>query len=170
VTESAQTAEIGLISDTHGLLRPEALAALDGVQHVVHAGDVGPQTIVDTLREIAPVTVVRGNTDQGSEALAWPMTAAVEIAGRTFYVVHDIDTLDLDPAAAGMAAVVYGHSHRPAAAVREDVLYVNPGAAGHRRFSLPVTVARLRVDGDRLRLRYCDLTTGDIGPWQDYGV
>lgn len=164
------TVEIGLISDTHGLLRPEALTALQGVARIIHAGDVGPQAILDELAGIAPVTVVRGNTDWGPEAEAWPMTAVAEVEGRSLYVIHDIGMLDLDAAAAGFAAVVYGHSHQPAAELRHGVLFVNPGAAGQRRFTLPITVARLRLDDDGLALRYHDLETGETGAWESFAV
>lgn len=162
--------EIGLISDTHGLLRPEALTALAGVEHIIHAGDVGPAEILDALSEIAPLTWVRGNTDMRAAADDWPPTAVVRAGGRNVYVVHDIDTLDLDPRAAGMAAVVYGHSHRPDARLRDGVLYVNPGAAGPRRFSLPVTVARLRISADELVLTSVDLETGRRGAAERYEV
>ena len=129
-------ARIGLISDTHGMLRPEAVQALRGSDHIIHAGDVGNLSILDALAKIAPVTAVRGNIDKGVEL---PETAAV----GQIYVLHDIHTLDLDPAAAGFRAVVTGHSHKPGSFKRTGVLYVNPGAAGPRRFRLPVSVARL---------------------------
>lgn len=125
-----------MISDTHGLLRPLALDALRGSEHIIHAGDVGDLVILDALRRIAPVTAVRGNIDQGHEL---PESAAVE----GIYVLHNLHDLDLDPAAAGFRAVVSGHSHKPASSEKSGVLYVNPGAAGPRRFRLPVTIARL---------------------------
>lgn len=127
---------IGLISDTHGLLRPEAVEALRGSHHIIHAGDVGDLSILDTLAKIAPVTAVRGNIDK---SVRLPATAAVE----GIYVLHRIQDLDLDPAAAGFRAVVSGHSHMPGSYEKNGVLYVNPGAAGPRRFRLPVSVARL---------------------------
>ncbi len=167
-TAESAGVEIGLISDTHGLLRAEALSALAGVDRIIHAGDVGPPAILDELSAIAPVTWVRGNTDTGAAARDWPLTAVVDAGSRHVYVVHDIDTLDLDPAAAGMCAVVYGHSHRPDARVRDGVLYVNPGAAGPRRFSLPVTVARLRVTADELVLTAVDLEAGRAAPAQRF--
>lgn len=137
---------IGVISDTHGLLRDEAVSALLGSDLILHAGDVGDPSILDRLREIAPVHVVRGNTDRGSWADALPETEACHLgSGMLAYMVHDIDQLDLDPAAGGFAVVVYGHSHRPAIERREGTLYFNPGAAGHRRFTLPITVGRLTV-------------------------
>ena len=150
-----------MISDTHGLLRPEAVAALAGVERIIHAGDVGPQAILDDLAKVAPVTVVRGNTDHLPAAESWSLTEAVEVHGRLFYVVHDIEDLDVDPAAAGVAAVIYGHSHRPAVDQRGGALYINPGSAGPRRFSLPITVARLRI-GDSLAVGFHDLESGEL--------
>lgn len=129
---------IGLISDTHGLLRPEALEALRGAEHIVHAGDVGDLSILETLRTIAPVTAVRGNIDVG---VALPETSTFE----GIYVLHNIRELGLDPAAAGFRCVVYGHSHKPGSYEKDGVLYVNPGAAGPRRFQLPISVARLET-------------------------
>jgi hypothetical protein len=161
-------AEVGLISDTHGLLRPEAVRALAGVTQIIHAGDVGSQNIVDELAAVAPVMVVRGNTDHGAAAEAWPPTDAVDVAGRVLLAVHDIDDLDIDPVAAGVAVVIYGHSHRPAAELRAGVLFVNPGAAGHRRFSLPITVARLRLRDGGFDLRYVDLDAGVAEDWQAF--
>ena len=139
---------MGVISDTHGLLRDAAVMALEGSDLIVHAGDVGGPGILDELATIAPVHAVRGNTDRGAWAGELPATEVVPAGGVQLYVVHDIEDLDLDPAAADMAAVIYGHSHRPSAERREGVLYFNPGAAGHRRFLLPVTVGRLRVDDE----------------------
>jgi putative phosphoesterase len=141
---------LGVISDTHGLLRPEALEVLRGSALIIHAGDVGDPAILDRLREIAPVTAVRGNVDTAPWASALPLFDAVEFGGRFLYVLHQRDHLDLDPGAAGMSAVIYGHSHRPAIETRAGVLYLNPGSAGPRRFSLPVTVARVRVSAEGL--------------------
>ena len=142
---------IGVISDTHGLLRPEALEALSGVDHLLHAGDVGDARILDQLRELAPLTAIRGNIDKGAE---WqrllPATAAVELGGHWFYLVHAREDLDLDPAAAGISVVVFGHSHKPLIEWREGILYLNPGSAGPRRFSLPVTVARMGLSAGQL--------------------
>lgn len=140
------TFTLGLISDTHGLLRPEAVEALAGVDRVVHAGDVGRQAILDELTQIAPVDAVRGNVDHGAWAEALPETAEIAVGERWIHVRHILDELDLDPAAAGFDVVVYGHSHRPSIETRGGVLYVNPGSAGPRRFRLPVTVARLSID------------------------
>jgi len=162
--------EIGLISDTHGLLRPEAVRALAGVERIIHAGDVGPQEILDDLAAVAPVTVVRGNTDHGPAAAAWPFTQAIEAHGRLLYVVHDIQELDIDPKAAGVVAVIYGHSHKPAVEQRGDTLYINPGSAGSRRFSLPITIARLRIRADALDVRLHDLESGARGEWDSYAL
>ncbi len=142
---------IGVISDTHGLLREEALDALAGVERIIHAGDVGASEILDRLASIAPVFAVRGNTDYGAFGAGLPMTAAVELGPEEMYawVLHDIADLDLDPEGAGFQVVVYGHSHRPSIERRGGVLYFNPGAAGPRRFDLPITVGLLHVGGDR---------------------
>jgi hypothetical protein len=134
---------VGLISDTHGLLRPEALAALSGCGLVVHAGDVGSPEILPRLAEIAPVTAVRGNVDTAAWASGLPETAVANAGGARIYVLHRLAGLALDPAASGFAIVVSGHSHRPGRLERDGVLYLNPGSAGPRRFKLPVTVARL---------------------------
>jgi len=136
---------IGVISDTHGLLRPEALAALAGVQHILHAGDIGRIEILDALRQLAPVTAIRGNIDSSGPCARFPATEMVELAGRLFYLVHSVDWLDISPAAAGVSAVISGHSHRPGQETRNGVLYLNPGSAGPRRFDLPVTVARIKA-------------------------
>ncbi len=136
---------LGVISDTHGLLRPEALAALAGVDRILHAGDVGAPEVLDLLGRIAPVEVVRGNVDQGAWAELLPATTTVEIEGKFLYLLHDLGQLDLDPRAAGLSAVVYGHSHKPKVETHDGVLYLNPGSAGPRRFHLPVAVARLDV-------------------------
>lgn len=137
--------KIGVISDTHGLLRPEALSALAGVDHILHAGDVGDADILDTLREIAPVTAIRGNVDDWGPCSELPETDVVELAGRLFYLVHSSDWLDIKPEAAGIAMVVSGHSHQAGLETRGGVLYLNPGSAGPRRFKLPVTLAIVDV-------------------------
>lgn len=142
--------KVGVISDTHGLLRPEAFDALRGSELIVHAGDVGKPEVLERLRTIAPTVAVRGNVDAGAWADALPATEVVEAEQVHLYVLHDISELDLDPRAAGFTAVIYGHSHKPAAEMRDGVLYLNPGSAGPRRFSLPMTVARLQVDGARV--------------------
>jgi uncharacterized protein len=141
---------VGVISDTHGLLRPQAAEALNGSDLIVHAGDVGDPQILEQLRGIAPTFAVRGNVDTGNWANALPLSEVVEAGPLQLYVLHDIATLDIDPQAARFAAVVFGHSHRPSAESRRGVLYLNPGSAGPRRFTLPIAVAKLRVVGDQL--------------------
>jgi uncharacterized protein len=136
---------IGVISDTHGLLRPEAIAALSGVDHILHAGDVVDPHILDRLREIAPLTAIRGNVDTHGPCAQLPATEAVELGGCLFYLVHSIYDLDLHPTAAGIGAVISGHSHKPSIDWRDGVLYLNPGSAGPRRFSLPITLARITL-------------------------
>ena len=141
---------VGIISDTHGLLRPEAVVALRGSQIILHAGDVGDSEILERLRNIAPTVAVRGNVDTAPWANALPMTEVVEIGDLEFYMLHDLSALDLNPRTAGFAAVISGHTHRPVADVRDGVLYLNPGSAGPRRFTLPIAVARLQIDGATL--------------------
>ena len=148
---------IGLISDTHGLLRPEAMEALRGVEHILHAGDVGDPTILDSLREIAPVTAISGNIDVGGPCSHLPATEVVTLHGHTFFILHDRHALDLDPAAAGFSAVISGHSHRPLIEWRHGVLYMNPGSAGPRRFSLPVSIGLLTIGADGLKPRLVTL-------------
>ena len=154
---NATRVTVGVISDTHGLLRPEARAALDGCEHIIHAGDVGSPQILAQLRALAPTTVVRGNVDTASWAMSLPLTDVVEIGSLHFYVLHDLAALDLDPKAAGLAAVISGHTHRPAADVRNGVLYLNPGSAGPRRFKLPIALARLEVVSGRISHRIIEL-------------
>ncbi len=137
--------KIGLISDTHGLLRKEALEALRGSELIIHAGDVGKPEILEELRKIAPVIAVRGNVDKERWAQALPDTAVAEAGAVLIYVLHDVKTLDLNPTAAGFHIVVSGHSHKPGKTERDGVVYINPGSAGPRRFQLPVTVARLNL-------------------------
>ena len=138
---------VGVISDTHGLLRPEAVAALRGSDYIIHAGDVGDPAILTELSGIAPVTAVRGNVDREKWARELPATNVLQLNGVAIYVLHDLAELDLDPRSANFAAVIFGHSHRPSQEMRNGVLFFNPGAAGPRRFTLPVTVGRLRVVG-----------------------
>lgn len=136
---------IALISDTHDLLRPEALAAMRGVDRIIHAGDICGSAVLDALSGIAPVTAVRGNNDRGAWAAHLPVETTVELGGVRLHVVHDIAMLALDPHSAGIGVVVCGHSHRPTIATRDGVLHVNPGSAGPRRFSLPITMAELAI-------------------------
>ena len=142
---------IGVISDTHGLLRPEALAALRGAQHIIHAGDIGAPEVLVALAEVAPVTAVRGNNDKGAWAARIPATAVFEGEGVSIYVLHDRAELDLDPAAAGFGVVIAGHSHKPSQDERNGVLFFNPGSAGPRRFRLPIGIGRLHIDRGAVR-------------------
>ena len=136
---------IGVISDTHGLLRPEALASLASAQHILHAGDIGNIEILDALRQIAPVTAIRGNIDTTGPCTRFPTTELATLGGHSFYLVHSIADLDISPKAAGVSAVISGHSHKPSQETRNGVLYLNPGSAGPRRFDLPVTVALINI-------------------------
>ena len=141
--------QIGVISDTHGLLRPEALTALQGVELILHAGDVGKPEVLAALQTVAPVLAVRGNVDRGAWAEALPETQTTQVDEAWIYILHDRDRLDLDPAAGGFAAVISGHSHRASVTTKAGVLYLNPGAAGPRRFTLPVTLARVEIERAR---------------------
>ena len=149
---------IGVISDTHGLLRPEALAALKGVDHILHAGDVGNAEILDSLRAIAPVPAIRGNIDKHGPCAELPPTEFIELAGHNFYMLHDLAALDLDPSAASVSAVISGHSHKPAIEHRNSVLYFNPGSAGPRRFSLPISLGILQISGPHIESQLIELT------------
>lgn len=151
------TLTIGVISDTHGLLRPEAVAALRGVDQILHAGDVGAPQVLAALKAIAPTTAVRGNVDHGGWATALPMTDVARIGEIDVYLLHDLTTLDLDPAAAGFAAVISGHTHRPVAEWRRGVLLLNPGSIGPRRFTLPIALSILRVTGATIDHERIDL-------------
>ncbi|HMK29675.1 MAG TPA: metallophosphoesterase family protein [Terriglobales bacterium] len=141
---------LGVISDTHGLLRPEVLDALRGCERIIHAGDIGSPEILPALAEVAPVTAIRGNIDKAPWAQALPETAVVDFAGLLIYVLHNLQAMDLSPKAAGFAGVISGHSHVPKQEIRGGVLYLNPGSAGPRRFRLPVSVARIRVYNGKL--------------------
>jgi uncharacterized protein len=148
---------IGLISDTHGLLREEAVRALRRCELIIHAGDVGKPAILDALGELAPVVVVRGNIDTDPWCSALPPTAVAEAGGKTVYVLHNIHELDLDPAAAGFHVVVSGHSHKPERYEKSGVLYVNPGSAGPRRFDLPIGVAHLDLTSEPPSVEFIEL-------------
>ena len=137
---------IGVISDTHGLLRPEALDALAGIEHIIHAGDIGSPEIVPRLGEIAPVTAIRGNVDTQAWAQGFPPWELVTLAGHMIYIIHDLGELDIDPVAAGFDMVVFGHSHMPKTETRQGVLYLNPRSAGPRRFRLPITIATIDLE------------------------
>lgn len=152
--------KIGLISDTHGLLREEALQALRGSELIIHAGDVGDPNILDALRKIAPVVAVRGNVDTAEWARSLPETAVAEAGQVHIYVLHDVHALDLHPRAAGFHIVVSGHSHQPGQTERDGVMYLNPGSAGPRRFNLPITVARLDLAARPWRIELVDLEKG----------
>jgi len=142
---------VGVISDTHGLLRLEAMKALAGVSMIIHAGDIGTPEVISSLENIAPVVAVRGNTDRDGWACRLPFTEVVQIGGISLYVLHDIGMLDLNPAAAGFHAVISGHTHQPAIENRNGVHYLNPGSAGPKRFTLPVSAALLRVKNNSLK-------------------
>ena len=151
---------VGVISDTHGLLRPEAVALLRGSDFIIHAGDIGAPDILSALGAIAPVTAVRGNNDLGRWAESIRGTEVLQVEEASFYVIHDISELDLDPAAAGFRVVICGHSHKPAVKEERGVLYLNPGSAGPRRFKLPVAAASIVVDGASVRAQVTELSIG----------
>lgn len=142
---------VGIISDTHGLLRPQALRALAHVDHIIHGGDIGDPEIIKALRKVAPVTAIRGNVDKGAWASEFPETVFVRLAGRLFYVLHDLNTLQVDPVAKGIDVIVSGHSHVPKINAVDGLLYVNPGSAGRRRFTLPIALACVELTPDGLR-------------------
>ena len=150
-------ARVGLISDTHGLLRPEAVAFLRGSDVIIHAGDIGDANVLRELNDLAPVTTVRGNNDKGLWAKAIAESQVLQVADVFIYIIHDVAELDLDPAAAGFQVVVSGHSHKPVTQTRNGVLYVNPGSAGPRRFSLPVAVAELEIAGLSVKANVVEL-------------
>lgn len=149
--------KIGIISDTHGLLRPEAVERLAGVDHIIHAGDIGRPDVIADLRRIAPVTAVKGNIDRDEWAAGYPQTELVKLGGRLFYVLHNLAALDVDPVAAGIDVVVSGHSHQPKIETVDGVVYLNPGSAGPRRFSLPIALATLDLGGNAIRPRILKL-------------
>jgi uncharacterized protein len=151
---------IGVISDTHGLLRPEALAALRGSDYIIHAGDIGDPVILEKLSKIAPVTAIRGNVDREVWARKIPETNVLEAGGVSIYVLHNLQQLDLKPEAAGFAVAIYGHSHVPKQETKNGVLYFNPGSAGPRRFRLPVTIGRLRVSDRRVLGEIVEIVAG----------
>ena len=142
---------VGLLSDTHGLLRPEAVKFLRGSDFIVHAGDIGDPAVLETLRALAPVTAVRGNNDKGPWARAIAETQVVDAGGVLIYVIHDVAELEVDPAAGGFGVVIAGHSHVPRNEVRDGVLWFNPGSAGPRRFKLPIALGRLTIEAGRAR-------------------
>jgi putative phosphoesterase len=143
---------VGVLSDTHGLLRPEVIATLKGVDHILHAGDVGDPGILDELRKTAPVTAIRGNIDTSGPCAQLPATEMVELSGLFFYLVHSVADLDIDPLAAGVSAVISGHSHKPAVEIRKGVLYLNPGSVGPRRFRLPIAMSFLHISNGKIEV------------------
>ena len=142
---------IGIIADTHGLLRPEALRRLSGVDHIIHGGDIGRPGLIEELRRVAPVTAIRGNVDKGDWAEVYPETEMVRLAERSIFILHDLKALQIDPVVEGIQVVVFGHSHVPKIDTVGGVLYLNPGSAGRRRFKLPITIATLDVSPDGLK-------------------
>ena len=152
---------LGVISDTHGLLRPEAIDVLRGSDLIVHAGDIGSPDVLRGLEELAPVIAVRGNNDHGPWAEELPLTADFELGHASIYVIHDVNELDVDPRAAGHSVVIAGHSHRPLSQTRDGVLFFNPGSAGPRRFKLPISVGHIVIEGSRVTglLETLEITT-----------
>ncbi|MFL9814121.1 metallophosphoesterase family protein [Stutzerimonas sp. VN223-3] len=148
---------IGVISDTHGLLRPEALAVLQGCERIIHGGDIGKPEVLDVLREIAPLEVIRGNVDSDAWAAMIPERLDLRLGGLRIHVLHDLKTLDLDPVAEGIDVVIAGHSHQPVIEQREGVLYLNPGSAGRRRFKLPISLALLDIEDGQPRAQLVTL-------------
>jgi putative phosphoesterase len=155
---SPRNLTIGLISDTHGLLRPGAIEALRGSDAIIHAGDIGDPRILAELSRLAPVTAVRGNIDRGAWAAALPDTAVLRIGDAAIFVIHNVAELALDPASAGFRAVVSGHSHQPGSREKDGVLFVNPGSAGPRRFTLPIALGLLRIAGERITAELVELS------------
>jgi putative phosphoesterase len=176
MSSSTQIYTVGLISDTHGLLRPEAVDALRGSDFIIHAGDIGAPYVLDALSRVAPVIAIRGNNDKGPWVSALPETDVLSVGSASVFVIHNLAELAVDPAAAGFHVVVSGHSHRPAYRIERGVLFVNPGSAGPRRFKLPVAVGRLLVAGTQVTPRLIELRTsgvvagehGDLG--RDLGI
>ena len=154
---SAKPIRVGVVSDTHGLVRPQLMDALRGCDVIVHAGDIGGVEVLEQLRTLAPLHAVRGNNDEGAWAETIPQTEVVTVGQRHFYLLHDVAQLDLDPEAAEMSAVISGHSHRPKAETRNGVLFLNPGSAGPRRFTLPISVAEILVYEGRMEHRHIEL-------------
>jgi uncharacterized protein len=148
---------IGIISDTHGLFRSEAVELLRGSEHIIHAGDIGAPEIIPELRKIAPVTAIRGNVDTQTWARAFAETEVVELGGMDFYIIHDANALDLNPKAAGFAAVISGHSHQPKQEMKNGVLYFNPGSAGPRRFKLPISVGRMEIGDGKVSVEILEI-------------
>ena len=163
MSSSTRPLHVGIISDTHGLLRAEAVRELSGVDYMLHAGDVGDPAILERLREIAPLTAIRGNVDVSGACGQLPPTEVVELGGCLFYLVHAIQDIDIVPAAAGVKVVVYGHSHKPEVRERDGVTYLNPGSAGPRRFNLPITMAKAVIEDGSVRVRIVHLERTGAG-------
>jgi len=161
---SKTTWTIGVISDTHGLLRPEAIAALEGADHIIHAGDIGDPAILARLAAVAPLTAVRGNVDREAWAKRIPASNVLEVGRVSVYVLHNLNELDLNPKAAAFAAVISGHTHQPKQDLRDGVLYFNPGSAGPRRFNLPITVGRLLIKGGKIKSEVIELLKPVVSP------
>ena len=153
--------EIGIIADTHGIVRSSVRQALSGVSHIIHAGDIDKPEVLEELRQIAPITAVTGNMDKGGWAKALPVTELVEVGDSLLYILHNIDQLAIDPKVAGFAAVISGHSHRPSIVQKNGVFYINPGSAGPSRFSLPVTLIRLSISKSSISPRILNLEPGN---------
>jgi putative phosphoesterase len=156
-TNQIEQKVIGLISDTHGLVRPQALVALDGVDLIIHSGDIGKPEVLQSLKTIAPLVAIKGNIDRDAWAKSLPDTKALKIGETRIYVIHNVNELDFSPAARGFDVVISGHSHKPGVATRDGVLFVNPGSAGPRRFKLPVALGKLRLDGHRVTAELIEL-------------
>ena len=165
-TLDRDTKVIGVISDTHGLIRPEAIAALHRVDLILHAGDIGDPEVIERLKRIAAVIAVRGNNDKAEWAEKFSESEIIEVGSVAIYLLHDLKQIDLDPSEAGFRVVVSGHSHKPLIEERQGVLFLNPGSAGPRRFHLPVSVARLRISGDRVRAELTELAVSRSVPAQ----
>ncbi len=148
---------IGVISDTHGLVRPEVVSAFRSCQLIIHAGDMGSSDVIDKFEELAPVVAVRGNTDKGEWAGKFPLTETVMLGNKHFYILHDLSKLDLVPRIAGFDAVISGHTHKPLVERREGVLFLNPGSAGPKRFNLPVCLALMEIDNNLINTRIVEL-------------
>jgi putative phosphoesterase len=159
-TTGRTTSLVGVISDTHGLIRPEAIAALQGVDLIIHAGDIGAPEVMTALGRIAPVKAIRGNNDRDAWARGFPETDLVQVGAVSIYVLHDLAALDLDPKAAGIQVVISGHSHRPKAERKDGLLYLNPGSAGPRRFDLPIGLARMSISGPEVEYHLVELEIG----------
>ena len=157
ITKKSDLHVIGLISDTHGLIRPQAIEALQGVELIIHAGDIGKPEVIDALKDIAPVVAIKGNNDIGAWANLFPETKLVKAGNTRLFVIHNVNELDCDPVARGYQVVVSGHSHKPSVSTRDGVLFVNPGSAGPRRFKLPIAVGKLFIEDNQVNAAIIEL-------------